>query len=121
MQRHYRLRRNSDFQLIWQQGEFFSSTLMVLGFRENNLDNSRFGFVVSKKLGKAVQRNKIKRRMREAVRLRLEQIKPGYDLILIARQPINRASYPEIEQALNYLLRKSGLLRAGSASDGCKD
>ena len=110
MRRQYRLRRNSDFQQVRHNGKFYASPLMVLAFLRNELDHSRFGFVVSKRLGKAVQRNKIKRRMREATRLRIPQIKPGFDLVFIARQPIRQASYAEIEQSLERLLKKSGLL-----------
>jgi ribonuclease P protein component len=110
MRRQYRLRRNSDFQQVRQNGKFYASPLMVLAFLRNELNHSRFGFVVNKRLGKAVQRNKIKRRMREATRLRIPQIQPGFDLVFIARQPICQASYAEIEQSLERLLKKSGLL-----------
>lgn len=61
-------------------------------------------------MGNAVRRNKIKRRMREAVRLRLGKIQPGFDLVLIARQPIARAGYREIETTLERLLAKAELL-----------
>ena len=114
MRREYRLRRNSDFQQVRQNGKFYASPIMVLAFLRNELDYSRFGFVVSNRLGKAVQRNKIKRRMREAARLRFPRIKPGFDLVFVARQPIRRASYAQIEQSLEYLLKKSGLLLSGS-------
>ena len=83
----------------------------LLGEIRNELDHSRFGFVVSKRLGKAVQRNKIKRRMREAARLRLLKIKPGFDLVFIARKPIAEVCYAEIEHTLEYLLRKADLFR----------
>ena len=110
MRRKYRLRCNSDFQQVRQHGKFYASPLMVLAFLRNELDHSRFGFVVSKRLGNAVTRNKIKRRMREATRLQLPYIKPGFDLIIIARQPVCGANYREIEQTLLYLLKKSKLL-----------
>jgi len=110
MKRQNRLRRSGDFQHVRQSGQFYASPLMVLAFLRNELDYSRFGFAVSKRLGKAVQRNKIKRRLREATRLRMGQIKPSFDLVLIARQPINQASYAKIEQTLEYLLTKSDLL-----------
>ena len=110
MRRKYRLRRNSDFQQVRQNGKFYASPLMVLAFLRNELDHSRFGFVVSKRLGNAVKRNRIKRQMREATRLQLPQIEPGVDLVVIARQPIREASYQEIEQTLLYLLKKSKLL-----------
>ncbi len=109
MRRRYRLRRNSDFRRVRQHGRSYASPLMVLAFLRNELDYSRFGFVVSKRLGKAVRRNKIKRRMREAVRLRLSRIKPGFDVVFIARQPTRQASYQDIEQALDVLLEKTGL------------
>ncbi len=110
MKRHYRLRRNSDFQRVRRIGKFYASPVMVLAFLRNELDHSRFGFVVSKRLGKAVQRNKIKRRMREATRLRISKIKPGFDLVFVAREPIRQTNYAEIEQTLEYLLRKADLL-----------
>jgi ribonuclease P protein component len=111
MKRQYRLRRNSDFQRVRRLGKFHASPLMVLAFLQNELDHSRFGFVVSKRLGKAVRRNKIKRRMREATRLRLSKIKPGFDLIFIARKPVVKGCYAEIEHTLEYLLRKANLFR----------
>lgn len=93
---------------------------MVLAFLRNELNYSRFGFVVSKRLGKAVQRNRIKRRMRELTRLRATQIKPGFDLVFIARQPIQQASYGEIEWFLEQLLNESDLLVQGSKVAGSK-
>jgi ribonuclease P protein component len=110
MKRQHRLRRNSDFQRVRQIGKSYASPLLVLAFLRNELDYSRFGFVVSKHLGKAVRRNKIKRRMREAARLRLERIKPGFDLVLIARKPAGQASYHELAQAFDYLLESANLL-----------
>jgi ribonuclease P protein component len=83
---------------------------MVLAFVRNELDHSRFGFVVSKRLGKAVKRNKIKRRLREATRLRLPYIKPGFDVVVIARQPLGGAAYTELAYTLEKLLKKADLL-----------
>ncbi len=111
MKRQYRLRRNSDFQRVRRLGKFHASPLMVLAFVRNELDYSRFGFVVSKRLGKAVQRNKIKRRMREATRLRIGRIEPGFDLVFIARTPIAEVCFAKIEQTLERLLKKAGLLK----------
>lgn len=109
MRSRYRLRHNSDFQRVRQHGKSHASPLMVLAFLQNELDHSRFGFVVSKRLGRAVRRNKIKRRMREATRLRLPRIKPGFDVVFIARQPVGQASYAMIERELELLLKKGQL------------
>ena len=110
MKRKYRLRRNSDFQHVRQVGKSYASPILVLAFLQNELDHSRFGFVVNKRLGKAVHRNKIKRRMREAVRLQVEQIKPGFDLVFIARKPANQATYAEIATAITHLLKTANLI-----------
>jgi len=109
MKRKYRLRRNRDFQRVRCHGTSHASPIMVLAFLRNELDYNRFGFVVSKRLGKAVQRNRLKRRMREATRLRMNQIKPGYDLVVIARTRINQASYQEISDSIDGLLRTAKL------------
>ena len=77
----------------------------------NGLPESRFGFSVSRRIGKAVVRNKIKRRLREATRLRMAQIRPGWDIVFIARKPIGQASYQEIDAACARLLRRASLLR----------
>ena len=118
MKRQHRLRHNVDFQRVRRNGKSNASALMVLAFLRNELDYSRFGFVVSKRLGRAVQRNRIKRRLREATRLRTAQIRPGFDLVFIARQPINQASYSEIERFLEQLLKESGLLIQGNRVAG---
>jgi ribonuclease P protein component len=109
MKRKYRLRRNSDFRRVRHVGKSNASPLLVLAFLRNNLDHSRFGFVVSKQLGKAVNRNKIKRRVREAVRLRLAQIKPGYDVVYVARRNARQATYQELAQSAEDLLKKANL------------
>lgn len=110
MKRKYRLRRNSDFQQVRRLGKSYASPVMVLAFLQNELDYNRFGFVVSKRLGKAFRRNKIKRQMREIVRLRMQGIKPGFDLVLIARKQIGQATYVEISQSLEGLLKRADLL-----------
>ena len=72
----------------------------------------RIGFVTSKKLGKAVVRNRIKRRLREAVRLRLASLRDGPDdIIFVARNSLKEASWPEIQVAVEDLLRRAHLLR----------
>ena len=120
MKRQHRLRHSVDFQRVRRNGKSNASPLMVLAFLRNELDYSRFGFVVNKRLGKAVRRNWIKRRMREVIRLQTAQIKPGFDVVFIARQPIQRASYSEIEQLLEQLLKESDLLIQASKVAGSK-
>jgi ribonuclease P protein component len=71
---------------------------------------SRFGFSISSRVGGAVERNLIKRRLREAVRLRMASIKPGWDIVLIARRPIRKADYWTMDATCARLLGRAHLL-----------
>jgi ribonuclease P protein component len=110
MQREQRLRRNQDFQRVRRLGQSRTNPMAVLAFLPNNLEHSRVGFVVSKRIGGAVQRNRIKRQMREAVRLQWAALKPGFDLVFIARQPVKMMPYAEMAQTIKHLLKSAGLL-----------
>ncbi len=111
MERKYRLRLNADFQRARQEGKSWANRLMVLCALPNELEHSRFGFAASKRIGKAVIRNRVRRRMREAVRLRRASIVEGWDLVFIARPPIVRATYAEVAQAVDDLLRRANLCK----------
>ena len=76
----------------------------------NGLILARYGLSISRKVGKAVTRNKIKRRLREI--LRETPLRPGWDLVFIARNPIREASFGQVDQAVHQLLRRAGLLEA---------
>jgi ribonuclease P protein component len=109
LERRYRLRGRTRFLEIRQRGRRWVHPLLVVGVLSNHLDLTRFGFVVSRKLGKAVERNRIRRCLRELVRTRYRNIAPGWDVVLIARPPIRHASFEEIGEAVEDLLRKAGL------------
>lgn len=84
---------------------------MVLRAASNDLPYSRFGFSVSRHIGKAVVRNRIKRLMREAVRLQYDLISPGWDVVLIARKGIAGLDYWAVARSVTQLLRSAGLLQ----------
>ena len=111
MRKKYHLRSNDEFQRIRREGQTLVHPLLVLSVLPNDLPHSRFGFAVGRRLGKAVDRNRIKRRMREAVRLRIarDEIAAGWDVILIARPPLREASFRQIDQAIGLLFRRSGV------------
>ena len=110
MKQRYRVRQNQRFQEIRRLGRSYSNELLVLCILPNNLPYSRFGFAVSSRIGNAVTRNRIKRRLREAMRLRMNAIKPGWDLVFIARNPIRSADYHQMDAACARLLRRAHLL-----------
>jgi ribonuclease P protein component len=108
MPKEERLTKNSQFALVFSDGRSQANRLLVLRMLPNGLDVSRFGFSVSKRLGNAVARNKVKRRLRELARL--IPTRKGWDLVVVARQPAGAASYQYLEQALADLLKKGRLL-----------
>lgn len=110
MKRQYRIRSNERFQEIRRGGHSVADRILVLCLLPNGLPYSRFGFSISKRIGNAVTRNRIKRRLREIMRLRMGEIKTGWDVVLIARRPIRDASYHEMDVACARLLGRAHLL-----------
>lgn len=109
-----RLRDNRHFRRVYAKGHSQTHRLLVLyhwqrrGEAQHEAPGRRIGFVVSKKLGKAVQRNRVKRRLREALRHLLPQMQEGsYDLIFVGRKGVQEAETEEIEQAVQTLLQSA--------------
>ncbi len=107
MQRRFRLTGDKQFSRIRGEGESAANRFLVIRFLSNGLDRSRIGFLVSRRIGNAVARNKVRRRLREAVRL--APVKPGWDAVFIARKGAERAEYHELKRATDNLLRRTHL------------
>jgi ribonuclease P protein component len=112
MKKRFRLRKNLDFQRVRRQGHSWTHPLLVLCALHNDLEYSRFGFSASKWVGGAVVRNRAKRLMREATRPRLAMIADGWDVVMIARQPMREANFHQVDGAIEQLLRRAHLLKA---------
>jgi ribonuclease P protein component len=90
------IKKNVEFQTIFDQGHSMYGRYLVVYFLQTNFNTLRFGFCVGKKIGTAVIRNRFKRLLREAVRqMDFEQI-DGYDILIVARHSILKASLAEI-------------------------
>jgi ribonuclease P protein component len=108
MQRRQRLTGSKRFSQIHVEGSSAANRLLVIRYLVNDSDCSRFGFLVSKRIGNAAVRNKLKRRLREAVRL--NQLKDGWDALFIARRGAGTAKYQDIKAATDDLLRRANLV-----------
>jgi ribonuclease P protein component len=82
----------------------------VIKAMPNGLSLSRYGFSVTKKVGKAVQRNRLKRLFREI--MKLQSLRPGWDIVLIARPVAVNADYHQLERAVTKLLARAQLLES---------
>jgi ribonuclease P protein component len=102
------LTKPKQYALVYSKGSSWASSLVVMKALPNGLALSRYGFSVSARVGKAVKRNKVKRLFREI--LRLTPIKPGWDIILIARPAAATADYASLEKSIKGLLSRAQLL-----------
>jgi ribonuclease P protein component len=113
VKRRYRLRDQERFKRVRQAGASYAHPYLVLYVLPNGLDISRSGFVTSRRIGKAIVRNRARRRMSEAVRLVWDLVEPGWDMVWIARPAINEAEFTALQQASVRLLRRAGILQTG--------
>jgi ribonuclease P protein component len=109
------LKKNRDFKSLYRQGKSSVSPILVLYCRRNRLGKNRIGISVGTKVGKAVVRNRVRRRIREAYRLIEHRVRPGYDLIVVARVRACASAYREIADTLETLLDRQGLLTGEEA------
>ena len=112
MQRRHRLRSRERFQQVRRKGKSRKDPLAVLVFLQNDLPYSRFGFTASRRVGNAVRRNRAKRLLRESVRLRLKTIKPGWDMVFIARPAIVNQPFQRVDTACERLLKNAHMLKS---------
>ena len=89
----------------------FANGYLVLYARKNRTGTNRVGITVSKKLGKAHIRNRVRRRFREVYRLNEEMFQPGWDIVVVARSKAVEASFSDLTKGYLTLARKAGLLR----------
>lgn len=108
LQKKWRLRLKSEYKSVFANSKSFAVKHVVL-YIHNGV--RKYGFVASKKVGNAVQRNRAKRLMREVIRLHWQEIAEDKQIIFIARPSIKGISYFEVERSILYALNKSGTLK----------
>lgn len=107
------IKLNKEFKSLYYRGGCYVSKRVVIYLRKNkyNKDINRLGLTVSKKIGNAVVRNKVRRRLKEIYRLKEDMLPSGYDFVIVARSTAADATYAELDKDMNYILRKSGIFK----------
>ncbi len=104
------LTKPKQYALVYSKGSSWASNLVVVRALPNALTFSRYGFSVSKRVGKAVTRNRVKRLLREILRVTL--LAPGWDIVFIARPAAGMADYISLKRTIKGLLSRAQLLVA---------
>ena len=102
------LTKAEQYALVYKEGRSWTSRSLVMKAMPNGLCLTRYGLSVSKRTGNAVTRNRIKRLFREILRQAL--LKPGWDLVMIARRPAADAAYADLDGEVKKLLLKADIL-----------
>jgi ribonuclease P protein component len=100
-----KLVRKADFDAVYRNGKRRSSSHFTVFLKANDLPQSRFGFSIKRALGGAVVRNRMRRRMREVVRLHREEISAGWDFVIHPKANVATAAFAALENDLVQLLR----------------
>lgn len=108
MKKEKYLTKPEQYALVYNEGNSWANSLLVMKALPNGLNLSRYGFSVGKHVGKAVTRNGVKRLLREI--LRMTALNPGWDIIFIARHSAATADYVKLEKSVKGLLSRARLM-----------
>ncbi|GER67300.1 ribonuclease P protein component [Weizmannia acidilactici] len=112
MKKSYRVKKNEEFQEIFRNGKSYANRqFVVYVLKKENQKHFRIGLSVSKKLGKAVKRNEIKRYIRQVFLELKEEISPGNDYIIIARKPAAEMNFHQVKKSLIHVLKIANVLK----------
>lgn len=104
-----KLRKRWEFERVYSEGRKFVNDIFVIYIAPNDLGINRLGIAVSKKLGKAVKRNRVRRLIRESFRLLEGRLREGFDIVVVGRSPAVGMKCQQIQAAMWELFRKAGI------------
>jgi len=117
LKKRFRVKKEKDFNAIFKEGKSFANRKFVIYRLENNEQHFRVGLSVSKKLGNAVMRNQIKRRIRHILIEHKNQLVENVDFVVIARKGVEILDYAEMEKNLLHVLKLSKIYQEGNGSE----
>lgn len=114
MQRRFSLRHKADFDRMRQQGRSYHHRFMILNLLANGQVDNRYGFIVSRQVGGAVSRNRVRRLLREAMRFLHPQLKAGFDVVIVARRDLAGQPLQVVVRTIEELMIRAKLVKVGS-------
>ena len=117
MKKSFRVKREKDFKAIFKDGTSFANRKFVVYQLENQQNHFRVGLSVSKKLGNAVTRNQIKRRIRHILQSVKGSLVEHVDFVVIARKGVETLEYAEMEKKQHHVLKLSKIYQEGNGSE----
>lgn len=104
------LRKSKQYSLVYRRGRSWANSQLAMKVLPNDLNLTRFGISTSRRVGKAVVRNRIKRLLREI--LRSQQVKEGWDIVIIARPQASNTTYERLGKSAEDLLARAELFKS---------
>ena len=109
LKKQFRIRNGKEYNTIYKYGKKYGGRFLLVYLLNKDASGNRFGVVTSKKVGKAVKRNRVKRQIRAVIRLNKDMLKGNNDVIVIARYHTYGATYKELENDFLRIMKKAGL------------
>ena len=104
------LKQNHEFRRLYNKGKSAVSPYFAVYCRQTRRPYSRLGITTGVKLGKAVNRNFVRRRIRELYRTNEDKLLPGFDIVVVARTRAIYGRYADLERSFLQLMKKLGIL-----------
>ncbi|MCR4430274.1 MAG: ribonuclease P protein component [Tepidanaerobacteraceae bacterium] len=109
LERRSRLTKNFEFKNVYRAGRRFSCPYFNIYIKKNNLEATRLGVSISRKIGKSVVRNRIKRRIKEAFRRNMNSIKKGFDIVISVKKEMIQLDYESIKREMKNILKRGSV------------
>ena len=111
------MKYNRDFRYLYRKGKSIAAGYLVIYYKKTSKKENILGITVTKKLGNAVVRNRVRRLIRECYRLRESEMNLGYSIVIVARNRAADADFNMIRGDMAYLLKKSGIIAGGDTDN----